>query len=88
VVAAHFKTDDLLNCWTTVRIFPATTRNFTKDTALSEHGMGAVWARHAMCESARGRQPFGHSHAKVKSRSNCCHRVWTLAVTVRCGTLA
>jgi len=49
-----------------VRIFPATTRTFTKDTALSEQGRGAAWhvwinalpgrgtawARHAMCESA------------------------------------
>jgi len=49
-----------------VRIFPATMRTFTKDTALSEqgwdaawhvwinarHGRGTEWARHAMCESA------------------------------------
>jgi hypothetical protein len=34
--------DDLLNCWTSVRVFPATTRTFTKDTALSEHGRGAA----------------------------------------------
>jgi hypothetical protein len=26
-----------------VRIFPATTRNFTKDTVLSENGRGAAW---------------------------------------------
>jgi hypothetical protein len=42
-------------CWTVglaVRIFPATMRTFTKDTALSEHGRGTAWARHAMCESA------------------------------------
>ena len=26
-----------------VRIFPATTRTFTKDTALSEHGRSAAW---------------------------------------------
>ena len=49
-----------------VRIFPATMRTFTKDTALSEHGRGAAWhvwingktwqrtawARRAMCELA------------------------------------
>ena len=49
-----------------VRIFPATMRTFTKDTALSEqgrgaawhvwinarHGRGTAWARHAMCQSA------------------------------------
>ena len=34
-----------------VRIFSATTRTFTTDTALTEHGRGAAWARHAMCES-------------------------------------
>jgi len=33
-------------------MFPATTRTFTKDTALSEQGRGAARARHAMCESA------------------------------------
>ena len=32
-----------------VRIFPATTRTFTKDTALSEHGR----AQHCMCELAQ-----------------------------------
>jgi hypothetical protein len=49
-----------------VRVFPATTRTFAKDTALSEqgrgaawhvwinarHGRGTAWARHAMCASA------------------------------------
>jgi hypothetical protein len=39
VVAAHYKKDDLLNCWT----FLATTRTFTMDTALSEHGRGSAW---------------------------------------------
>ena len=66
VVAAHYKKDDLLHCGLAVRIFPATTRKFTKDTALSEqgrgaawhvwinarHGRGTAWERHAMCESA------------------------------------
>jgi hypothetical protein len=36
VVAAHYKKDDLLQCWTRSRIFPATMRTFMKDTALSE----------------------------------------------------
>ena len=31
-----------------VRIFPATLRTFTKDTALSEHGRGATWHGHGM----------------------------------------
>jgi hypothetical protein len=43
-----------------VRIFPATTRTFTKDTALSDSGRGAAWhvwigtawARNGMCELA------------------------------------
>ena len=42
VVAAHYKKDDLLYCGLAVRIFPATTRTFTKDTALSEQGRGAA----------------------------------------------
>ena len=33
-------------------MFPATTRTFTKDAALSEHGRDAAQGRHAMCESA------------------------------------
>jgi hypothetical protein len=52
-----------------VRIFPAPTRTFTKDTALSEngrgaawhvgikagrHGRGRAWERHGMCELAFG----------------------------------
>jgi len=63
VVAAHYKIDSV---GLEVRIFSATMRTFTKDTALSEHGRGAAWhvwinarhgrgtawARHAMCESA------------------------------------
>jgi hypothetical protein len=66
VVAAHYKKDDLLHCGLAVRMFPATMRTFTKDTALSEqgrgvawhmcinarHGMGTAWAQHDMCESA------------------------------------
>jgi hypothetical protein len=43
-----------------VRIFPSTTRNFTKYTAVSEHGRGAAWyvwinatgERHGICELA------------------------------------
>ena len=42
VVAAHYKKDDLLHCWTSSRIFPATMRTFTKDTPLSERGRGAA----------------------------------------------
>ena len=42
VVAAHYKKDDLLHCWTSSRIFPTTMRAFTKDTALSEQGRGAA----------------------------------------------
>ena len=52
MVAAYYKKDDLLHCWTSSRIFPATERTFTNDTALSDQGMGAAWERHAMCESA------------------------------------
>jgi hypothetical protein len=61
VAAAHNKKRTFyLTFGLAVRIFPATMRTFTKDTALSEHGMceftaqhdrGTAWARHAMCES-------------------------------------
>ena len=44
VIAAHYKKDDLLHCWTSSRIFPATMRTFTKDTALSEQGRGGGMA--------------------------------------------
>jgi hypothetical protein len=43
VVTAHYKKTI---CWTVglaVRIFPATTRTFTKDTAMSERGRCAAW---------------------------------------------
>ena len=67
MVAAHYKKKTI--CYTVglaVRIFPATMRTFTKDTALSEqgrgaawhvwinarHGRGTAWVWHAMCESA------------------------------------
>jgi hypothetical protein len=62
VVAAHYKKDDLLHCWTRSRIFPATMRTFTKarhcrSRAGTRHGTselthGLAWDRHAMCESA------------------------------------
>jgi len=42
VVAAHYK-KKLLKCWTSSSDIPATTRTFTKDTALSEHGRGTAW---------------------------------------------
>jgi len=42
MVAAHYKKDDLLLCWTRSRIFPATMRSFTKDKALSERGRVAT----------------------------------------------
>jgi len=42
VVETYYKKDYLLHCWTSSRIFPATMRTFTKDTALSEQGRGAA----------------------------------------------
>ena len=64
-----------------VRIFPATMRRLTKDTALSEQGKGAAlhvwinarhsrgtaWARHAMCESA-----FSLYHLSATLRTLWC----------------
>jgi len=43
VVAARYRKDDPLTVGLAVRVFPAATRNLTKDTALSEHGRGAAW---------------------------------------------
>jgi hypothetical protein len=48
VVAAPYKKDDLLHVGLAVRIFPATMRTFTKDTALSEQGRGAAWQGNGM----------------------------------------
>jgi len=62
VVAAHYKTDGLLNCWTTVRVFPATTRTFTKDTALSEQGRGAAW--HVWINERHGRGTAWAQHGR------------------------
>ena len=89
MVAAHYKKDDLLHCWTSSRIFPATMRTFRKDTSLSEqgrdaawhvwinarHGRGTAWARHAMCESAWSR----HSEKAVNqttAKSEFNSRLW------------
>ena len=53
VVAAHYKIDDLLHFGLAVRIFPATMRTSTKDTALSEQGRGAAW--HVWINARHGR---------------------------------
>ena len=50
VVAARYRKYDLLTVGLAVRIFPATTRTLTKDTALSEYGRGMAWALHGLCE--------------------------------------
>ena len=58
MVATHYKKDDLLNCWTSSLDIQATTRTFTKDTALSEHGRGVALSEHgrgaALSELGRG----------------------------------
>jgi len=46
VVAAHYKTDDLLNCWTSSSDISGYHADFHEVTALSEQGRGAacyVW---------------------------------------------
>jgi hypothetical protein len=79
-----------------VRIFPVTTRTFTKDGALLEQGRGAAWhmwinerpgrgsawARHAVCESA-----FTGLFVKYTSLGNAS-QIWFDIDTVRlwwCG---
>ena len=68
LVAAHYKKTICYAFGLAVRIFPATMRTLTKDTALSEqgrgaawhvwinarHGRGIAWARHGMCELTHG----------------------------------
>ena len=43
VVAAHYKKDDLLNCWTSSSDISGYHADFHEDTTLSEHGRGAAW---------------------------------------------
>jgi len=43
VVAAHYKKTVSFTVGLAVRTFPAIMRTFTKDTALSEQGRGAIW---------------------------------------------
>ena len=53
VVAAHYKKTICYTDALAVRIFPATMRTFTKDTALSEQGRGAEW--HVWINTRHGR---------------------------------
>jgi hypothetical protein len=62
VGAAHYKKDALLKCGTAVRIFPATMRTFTKDTALSEQGTGAAW--HVLINERHGRGTAWEQHGR------------------------
>jgi hypothetical protein len=43
VVAAHYKKDDMFNCWTSSSDISGYMRTFTEDTVLSEHDRGAAW---------------------------------------------
>jgi hypothetical protein len=61
-------------CWTAglaVRLFPATTRTFTKDTALSEQGRGAAW--HVWINARHGRGPAWERHGHVMGTSWARH---------------
>ena len=57
------KKDDLLHRGLAVRIFPATIRTFTKDTALSEKGRAGP--RHGMCELTHGMAGEQHGHGML-----------------------
>jgi hypothetical protein len=63
VIAAHYKTDDLLNYWTGSSDISGYHANFNevhgavgagqgRGTAWQGNGMGTAWARRVMCESA------------------------------------
>jgi hypothetical protein len=75
-----------------VRIFPATTRTLTKDTALSEQGRGATWhvwinAQHGMCELTHSMAGKRHGHGMLcvnrplMCAMNKCH-VWCHSVDI------
>ena len=49
-----------------VRIFPATTRTFTKDTALSEQGKGAAWHVWIKAWHGRGMAWAWHGHGMLQ----------------------
>jgi hypothetical protein len=61
-----------------VRMFPSTTRTFTKDTALSENGRVVAWhvwinaacERHGMCELA-WRRPVCDNDSALRARPEC-----------------
>jgi hypothetical protein len=71
-------------CWTVglaVRIFPATTLTFTKETALSENDRGAVW--HVWINVARhGRgttwEPHGCGMGAAGARHGMCELAFSL----------
>jgi len=56
VVAAHYKKDDLLNCWTSSSVIFGYHADFHEGHgtvgAGQGKGMGTAWVRHAVCESA------------------------------------
>ena len=71
VVAAHYKKDDLLHCWTSSRIFPTTMRTrHCRSRAGARHSMceltyGMAWERHSICKSA-----FKSLHKTTTQRSS------------------
>ena len=54
MVAAHYKKDDLLNCWTSSSDISGYHADFHEGhgTVGAGQGRGMAWARHDMCESA------------------------------------
>jgi len=98
VVAAHYKKDDMLNCWASISDISGYYADFHEGhatvgagqgrgmacvnewTAWQGNGMGAAWARHAMCESTfRGSTVFLRAHNTEPSQQ---WRVTSFFVTV------
>jgi len=54
VVVAHYKKDDLLNCWTSSSDISGYHAGFHKGYGTVGAGQGhdMAWAQHAMCETA------------------------------------
>ena len=68
MVAAHYKKDDLLNCWTSSSDISGYHADFHEG-----HGTVGVWqgARHAVCESALRNFCSGCCKVSQKSGSGC-----------------
>ena len=79
VVAAHYKKDDLLNCWTSSSDISGYHVDFHEghSTVGAWHGRGTVWALHAMYKLALTVHPSRADecvHSNVHENTDCMHK--------------